>query len=200
MTRYYDLTESQKLALSANELQAAIELEAIHRGIKPPIKLSDILNQHPYVGYTTPEDAVTFYEVTRPSEYGGWQGTGLAFKTEAEAVKASQNGICIHTETYQQTSKILAGEFGVRVVKISLTKQKTFAAKIEDYGQDDTDFNNLAEECMKEIGGIHQRDYDQRVNAEKKANYLRLAQGNEEIAKAFWAKTERCDWPETTIL
>ena len=33
------------------------------------------------------------------------------------------------------------------------------------------------------------------MNAEKKAEYLRLAGGNEEIAKGFWSKVEKTEWP-----
>jgi hypothetical protein len=37
--------------------------------------------------------------------------------------------------------------------------------------------------------------HDAEVLARKKAEYLRLAQNHEEIAKAFWSKAESGEWP-----
>jgi hypothetical protein len=42
---------------------------------------------------------------------------------------------------------------------------------------------------------VRQQAYNAKVRAERKAEYLRLAGGNEEIAKNFWAKAEGTAWP-----
>ena len=54
----------------------------------------------------------------------------------------------------------------------------------------------LLDECENDLSGIRQEEYNAKVNATKRAEYLRLAGNDEAIAKAFWAKTEKTDWPE----
>lgn len=194
---YFALTTDQKIALTSESVQTAIELEAANRGIKPPLKLTDELNQYPFIGYTTPANSVSFYEILRPTKYSGnGERTGLCFKTEQEAQNAIQNAVCIQNDGYSDPKNtVLPGDFSVQVVSVSLSKSKTFASRIEEYDQDDTRYNELAEECMADLNLLRQSDYDRRVNGEKRANYMRLAQGNEEIAKAFWSKSEAFEWP-----
>ena len=67
--------------------------------------------------------------------------------------------------------------------------------KFEAYSEDLTEFNKVVDECMERLSTVRQNDYNQRVNTEKKTEYLRLAGGNEEIAKGFWSKVERTEWP-----
>lgn len=199
MKRYYDLTQEEKLELAGEQIHDAIKLEAVHRGIKPPITLDAIINQHGFHGYTTPPDSVIFYEIQTTTRYGSTEGTGVAYRTEAEAMKALEGGIIIEEEGYgaEKQKKVVHGLLSVRVVPISLTKPKNFWSTLEEYGQpdDDASFETLSKEIQVELNTLWQERYNKQVRSEKRKEYLRLANGDESIAKAFWSKTESGEFP-----
>jgi len=200
MKRYYDLTQEEKLALAGQEIHDAIKLEAVHRGIKPPITLDAIINQHGFQGYTTPPDSVIFYEIQTEGRYGGSaSGSGIAYKTEAEALRALEGAVIIGSDGYGATAKMMvfSGAPSVKMVPISLSKPKPFWSTLEEYGQpdDDASFETLAEEIRLELNTLWQERYNKQVRSEKRKEYLRLANGDEAIAKAFWSKTESGEFP-----
>jgi hypothetical protein len=199
MKRYYDLTQEEKLALAGQEIHDAIKLEAVHRGIKPPITLDGIINQHGFQGYTTPPDSVIFYEIQTVFKYGSVQGTGVAYRTESEAMRAIEGGIIIEEEGYgaEKQKKVVPASLSVKVVPISLTKPKNFWSTLEEYGQpdDDASFEALSKEIQVELNTLWQERYNKQVRSEKRKEYLRLANGDEAIAKAFWSKTESGEFP-----
>ena len=49
--------------------------------------------------------------------------------------------------------------------------------------------------CLELHSNIRQEYYNAGVRLELRKEYLRLAGGNEEVAKAFWAKAEGTAWP-----
>lgn len=200
MKRYYDLTEAEKLALSGEAIHDSIRLEAIHRGIKPPVTLGSIINQHGFQGFTVPADSVVFYELCTASQYGRCEGSGLAYKTEAEARRALEGAVSLFEDGYGSTKqkKLAQGDISYQAVFLTLQKPKNFAAELESYcqGDDDSNFERLSEEIRKELNALWQASYDKKVRQEKRKEYLRLAQNDEAIAQAFWSKTERDPWPE----
>lgn len=199
MKRYFDNTREEKLAFSEPDLNSAINLEAVERGIAIPVSLENLLKQHPFVGFTTPGDAVFFYEVCCPQSYGSGKPTGLCFKTIEEARNAIQNGLAIESDGYgiNNRQKVIYGDFVIREVFISLTKPKTFAIAVEEAESAGGEgYNKLCEECCKDLQGLRQAEYDQQVNQRKRQEYIALAGGDEEIAKRFWNKSERGEFPE----
>jgi hypothetical protein len=199
MKRYFDMTEDEKLALNETDLYASVKVEGVHRGIKPPLTLDQAIAQVGYTGFTIPADAVAFYELTVPGEYSHNPNTGtnLCFKTQAEAERALVGAIVVVESGYNEGrhNKIVGGSPGVRAVWVTQSKQKSLFTKLEELKQDNTDFEKLAEECRDDLSRIRQERYNTRVRSEKRKQYLELAQGNEEIAKSFWAKTEGTDFP-----
>lgn len=198
MNRYKELTQTEKLALNYEEFIAAVKLEGIERGIKPPTTLENFLNQQPFTGFTIPADSVFFYEVMVPGEYGENSGSGLAFKTIEEARAAMNNAIALCESGYgsDKKSKIVSGIFSVREVSISLSRPKSFSVTINEFAEDNTEYHALCDECSKDLSNLRQGEYDAKVLARKRAEYLSLANGNIDIAKNFWAKTERTEFPE----
>lgn len=196
--RYFDLNETEKLALSSDTMADAVKIEAIHRGIKTPLSLNNIVENLGCSGFQLPADCKTFYEICTPKKYGNIERSGICFITPDEARNAFTNAIFIEEEGYPVArAKVINGEFSVMERYVSVFPLTNFATKIKEY-EDDTpceDFTKLAEECRDDLQSIRQRIYDSEVRARKKAEYLRLAQNNEEIAKAFWSKAESGEWP-----
>lgn len=194
MKRYFDLTKDEKLALGTPEFTDAVKLEAVHRGIKPPITMDERLNQGAYPSFTYPKDTTVFYELMRPDTYQQ-SATGVCFRTLEEAQAALKNVYAVKEDRYSKiVMQVITGEWSIRAVHVG-SGRAAKAIAVEDYAQDDTAFDALLDECQKDWGGIAQAEYTAKANATKKAEYMRLAGGNEDIAKAFWAKTEKTEWP-----
>lgn len=137
-----------------------------------------------------------FYEIVRPGKYGGQDRTGIAFPTEQEAINAMKGAFAIVNDGYSGSKSSLAtGEFSVQVVLIGSQCGEVSQKKIEEYDYDSKPFDAVVEECVTDLAGIRQRRYNAEVNKRKRAEYLRLANNDEAIARAFWAKTERVEWP-----
>lgn len=197
MNRYTELTTAEKIDLTDEEFYTAVKLEAIQRGVSPPISLPEALQKFGYRGYEIPPEAATFYEITAPSEYSRVNETGIAFRTADEARRACVGAIVIERPGYgvNPVPKLSKADFSIREVLITLVPAQSFITKLEAYTEDSKDFNVVCDECRNDWSAVLQANYDARVNEQKKAQYLTLAQGNEDIAKAFWSKAERTEWP-----
>lgn len=199
MKRYFDLTETEKLALTSEQITDAIKIEAIHRGIKIPLPLDNIVENLGCSGFSLPADCKIFHEICVPQPYGDAERSGICFNTPAEARNALEGAIFIAEEFYPvERAKVLAGGFTVIERYVSTFPLTNFATKLQEYADAEPceEFTKLCEECRDDIQTIRQRIYDTEVRARKKAEYLRLAQDNEEIAMAFWTKAESGPWPQ----
>jgi hypothetical protein len=196
-TRYTFLSAGQKLALTNEELQKAIELEAAERGIQIPIQFSELLKRCEYKGFQIPPDAMCFYEVMVGTGYNTSK-SGLCFQTEEEALNAIKGAFSIYEDGYGETrrNKISDKEITICKTWVTSSKASSFRTFLKEYEEDLSPFDDLAKELMEDLSDIRQKAYNKQVNAEKKAKYLSLADDNEEIAKRFWNNIERCDWPE----
>ena len=67
--------------------------------------------------------------------------------------------------------------------------------QFEEFFEDDTEFQKVVDECLERHSQVRQAAYNAKVRSEKRAEYLRLAGGDETIARAFWAKTEGTEFP-----
>ena len=59
--RFADYTDAELIGIDNETLNIAIRVEAINRGIKPPITLSEALRQSEWVGYQKPAEAIKVY-------------------------------------------------------------------------------------------------------------------------------------------
>lgn len=196
MKRYFDYTDKEKLSLSHEDFQHSITLEAMWRGIKPPITLSEALVRTEYRGYQIPPESTVVFEIVKESSYSN-SPSGMAYLDRSKAQAAIDGLVGIENDGYGATAKkkIAPSGFVIQETRISLRDAKGFQSKLDEFLQDNTEFETVAQECCEDFSKVRQADYNTRVTAEKRAEYLRLAKGNEEVAKSFWNKTERTEWP-----
>lgn len=196
--RYFDLSTDQKLKLTSEQLYDAIRIEAINRGIKPPITLDAVLRQTEYRGFTTPPESVVVYEIVHTTSYSGVKETGVAFLNPEVARKATQGMVVIETDGYGNTlrKRIHEREFTIKETHITLLNPKNFNATVQEVIEDNAEFEKLCLECTTDLSTLRQAEYEKQIDLQRKKEYLNLAQGNIDIAKNFWAKTEKRAWPE----
>jgi hypothetical protein len=191
MKPFPQLTRSEVLNLTNEELNDSIRLEAIERGIKPPITLSEALRRSEWRGYQKPAEAIKVFRLRQ-----GYYTSDFGWLDEAKAQAALDGLVKIEKVNYKDESlKIGRPEVTVETVWVGVDPADLKAAKFEEYLQDDAKFNEVRDLCLELYSAIRQEAYNARVRAERRAEYLRLAGGSEEIAKAFWAKAEGTAWP-----
>ncbi len=191
MKSFNQLTDSEVLGLSNEDLNDAIRLEAIERGIQPPITLSEALRRSEWRGYQKPAEAIKVFRLRQ-----GYYVTEFGWLDEAKAVAALEGLVKIEKVNYNRDDlKISASEATVEVAWVGVSKSDDKAAKFEGFFQDDTKFNEVRDECLERYSKVRQDAYNTKVRQEKRTEYLRLARGDEEIAKSFWAKVESGEWP-----
>ena len=189
------------MTLDNETINDAIRIEAIERGIAPPMTLSEAITKSEWRGYSKPEQFVVAWEIYVSGKYSSPTATGMAYLDEAKAQAALDGLVSIDQNQYGKGGpKLLTGVASVMKVLIGENAGESKAAKFEEYAQDDTKFNEVKDECIKRLSDVRQADYNRRVNAEKRVEYLRLAGGNEDIAKGFWSKAERVEWPAETAV
>jgi hypothetical protein len=200
-TRYTALSTEQKLALTSEELDTAIQLEAAERGIPIPIAFSDAVNQMGYVGYTIPQDAASFYEIMTPCRHSGHSRSGVCFKTEADAIKSLEGAVAIVEEGYGTTARNVCagGEFVVQKVYLTHSKGKSLIQGIQQYEEDREPYQKLCDELHGDLMTIRQEAYNAKVIAEKRAKYLALANGDESTAERFWNNLEKGEWKSEAV-
>lgn len=197
MTNYTLLTREEKLALDNDQFLKAVKLEAISRGIKPPITLDEAIKRTEFVGYQIHPEHTKVYQITRQKRYSNVIETGVAYLDIELARRALVGAVSIDDEGYggDKRKTIQGEEFAIQETHISIGKMKLCQTGIEEYFQDDKEFDAIAEECRTDLQNIRQGEYNDKVRAQKKREYLELSNGDESIAQAFWAKTEKDDWP-----
>lgn len=191
MKPFSQLSRNEIIDLTNEELNDSIRLEAIERSIKPPITLSEALRRSEWRGYTKPAEAIKVWRLKF-----GYHTSNFGFLDEQIAAKAIEGMICIEENSYSHPRiKITSDtpEIVLNYVGVEAGSQK--ASKFEEFTQDDTEFNKVRDECLEKHSEVRQQAYNAKVRLERKAEYLRLAGGNEEVAKNFWSKTEGTTWP-----
>lgn len=196
MRTFSQYTDSELLQLDNEAINTAIRLEAIDRGIQPPIPISEGLRKSEWRGYQLPAEHVEVFEIcTKDGHYSNVGASGIAYLTE-ERAKAAIEGVVYLDRPYNKSPRIVPNtDVTLQKVFIGVSNGQSKAEKLEEFFQDNTEFDKVRDECLERLGKARQDDYNKRVNAEKKVEYLRLAGGDENIARGFWAKVERTDWP-----
>jgi hypothetical protein len=191
MKPFSQLSRNEIIDLTNEDLNDAILLEAIERGIKPPITLSEALRRSEWRGYTKPAEAIKVWTLKV-----GYHSSNFGFLDEQLAAKALEGMVCVEENSYSHPKIRITTDIPEIVLKhvgIEASTQK--ASKFEEFTQDDTEFNKVRDECLEKYSEVRQQAYNAKVRQEKRTEYLRLAGGNEEVAKNFWSKTEGASWP-----
>ncbi len=191
MKPFSQLTRNETIDLTNEELNDAIRLEAIERGMKPPVTLSEALNRSEWRGYTKPAESIKVFTLKI-----GYHSSNFGFLDEKLAERALEGMVCVEENTYSNPRIKITQERPEVVTKfVGVEAGSQKAAKFEEYTQDDTEFVKVRDECLEKYSEVRQQAYNAKVRAERKTEYLRLAGGSEEIAKKFWAKAEGTAWP-----
>lgn len=194
MQRFNLLTDAEILGLSNEDLNDAIRLEAIDRGIQPPITLSEALRRSEWRGFRKPAEAIKVWRIRQ-----GYHETDFGWLDESKAIAALEGLVKLEKKSYNSNElKIVPSNAAVEVVFVGVELGEQKAAKFEEFAQDDTKFNEVRDECLEKYSAVRQEAYNTKVRAEKRAEYMRLARGDEAIAKAFWYKVESGSWPTET--
>lgn len=192
MKRFNDYNDAELLGIDNETLNIAIRVEAIQRGITPPIPLSEALRSSEWKGYTLPGDNAVVYRITV-----GYNRSAYAYTDRKDAENALKGIVSLHEHGYPVKKMSIQYETPtIEEVRISASDSQQKAAKFEEFTQDNSEFDKVVEECMERYSRVRQDDYNKKVLNEKKAEYLRLSGGNVEIAKAFWEKGRNGTWPE----
>lgn len=190
--RFADYTDAELIGIDNETLNIAIRVEAIQRGIKPPITISEALRRSEWVGYQKPAEAIKVFRLR-----SGYNTSEFGWLDEAKAQAALDGVIKVEAIGYSESNglKITDAKATVETVWIGVSKAESKAAKFEGFFEDDTEFQKVVDECLERYGQVRQNAYNAKVRSEKRAEYLRLAGGDETIARAFWAKTEGSEFP-----
>ena len=191
--RFANFTDAELIGIDNDTLNRAIRIEAIERGIKPPVTLSEALRSSEWLGFERPAEAVPVYRLSM----GGYSGADYGWLDKAKAEAAMEGLVKLGTtwKNGRMVPKIEVADVRIETVFFGVSDASSKAAKFEEFTQDDTEFDKVRDECLERLGRVRQDAYNARVRSEKRAEYLRLACGNEEIARAFWAKTEGGEFP-----
>ena len=191
MKPFSQLTRNETIDLTNEELNDAIRLEAIERGMKPPVTLSEALSRSEWRGYTKPAESIKVFTLKI-----GYHSSNFGFLDEKLAERALEGMVCVEENSYSNPRIKITQERPEVVTKfVGVEAGSQKAAKFEEYTQDDTEFVKVRDECLEKYSEVRQQAYNAKVRAERKTEYLRLAGGSEEIAKKFWAKAEGTAWP-----
>ena len=196
--RYYEYTEAERVALSSEETFNAVKIEAISRGIRPPVPLRDIITRQ--AGFQIPADAIKVYEIAmREGPYSSPEPTGMCFTTEEEAIAASKGAFMVKRSYSQKGDQwaLYSGDVCVLTKFIGACNSVDYSKPLNacDDGEPSEEFDKLSEECRDDQLRLRQEVYNREVRARKRTEYVQLAKGDLEVAAAFWRKVESGEFP-----
>lgn len=195
MKPFHQLTNEEILNLDNAQLTDAIRVGALDRGIEIPITLPDALRTSEWRGYEQPASCVRVY---CPFS-GSYDEPRAGYLSQEEAEKAMR-GLVIIGSTYRggKSAPCIKSdeEPRIKVVIIGDSPEAGKAAAFQAAEEAPCeDFEKYRDECIEKSRVVRQSDYDRKVRAEHRKEYMRLAEGNEEIAKAFYSRQGRGAWP-----
>lgn len=208
MKTYFELTKEEKLALTNKDLADLCRITAISKCVKPPIPFSEAVTSVTPLGFRIEQDEHYVYEISTCNGYSNMVGTGITFETEAEADDFihGRRFIFIQSTGYgANQKKIISRDGNIAVIKtrINSSSAEAYTEKIDRIEDQEDGFNQeewdtLCKDVMSDYKSIKQDAYDLQVRKEKRKEYLRLANDDEAIAKAFWSKAETGKFPEAS--
>ena len=193
MKAFREYTDKELLTITSEELTDAIRIEAIEQGISIPITLGEALRKSEWVGYQSPLEKVEVWEVTKPGYFN--TGSGIAYLTKEQAERSLEGMIFVTQDYATKSWKLETGEPVVTCRATGVNPAQQRLEKFNEFTQDTCEFDKVVDMCMDRVSAARQLAYDTSVNEQKRAEYMRLADNNEEVAKRFWNKIETGEWP-----
>lgn len=192
--RFNDYTDAELVGITNEQFNDAVRIEAIERGVKPPIALSDAIKQIEFVGYSKPANAVKVFCLK-----AGYHRCDVGWLDESKALAALEGAVHIdiaypsgRAQPVIKTSDVL-----IETVLIGVSHYDVARVKLEESLDDkeSAEFTAIKNECIEKLGRVRQEAYNIKVRREKRSEYLRLAGGDEAIAARFWGRAEGSAWP-----
>ena len=192
--RFNDYTDAELVGMTNEQFNDAIRIEAIERGVKPPIALSDAIKQSEWRGYSKPGNAVKVFCLK-----SGYHRNPVGWLDEAKALAALEGAVHVGSRYRNNRSEtcIETGDITIETVLIGVSDSEVARVKFEEALDDkeSVEFTAIKDECIEKLGRVMQEAYNTKVRREKRAEYLRLAGGDEGIAARFWSRAEGSAWP-----
>jgi hypothetical protein len=184
MRPFSKYTDSELLELSNEQISDAIRLEALERGIDVPLTLPEELHNVGFAGYTEDPSQGTAWVIVSGSSL---QTQSVAYLTEDAAKRALEGAVVVYDNSYRGTNYSIREEQpAITRIRLGHHKNNSKLAKLKEFEQDREAFDKLVDECTDKLTAARQTKYDEGVDATRAAEYLRLANGNVEVAQAFW--------------
>lgn len=199
MKRYNQLTTEEKLTLTDQSFADSVKLEALDRGIKPEVTLSEALRSSEWHGYQIPTNGVRVWTLDVENSYGNSVGY-----LNAEQARAALEGAVVVGDRYS-SGRTVKGVYpdkqpSVREVLLHGNTVNAASFKLEDaLDSPDPAYVELVKTCSEDWHAVLQAEYDGKVRATRWAEYLRLAQGDAAVAAAFWQRAGEGSLPEGVI-
>lgn len=194
MKAFYQFTDDEIAVLNEQQLQDSIRLEAIERGIKVPVGLPPEICNTERVGFRYPAEAQIAYCISE----GGYSQPAYGYMTRERALAALEGVVKIGSRYVngQNFPTIESCEPRIIEIAVGLTRSND---KLADFTPSDDGgseaFDNLVKDCVEKCSKVRQDRYNAKVKATRKAEYLRLAGGDQTIAEAFWRRAGEGEWP-----
>lgn len=187
MKRYNQLTTEEKLALTDQSFADAVKLEALDRGIKPQVTLSESIRSSEWHGYQYPVNGVRVWVVESGNNYGNSIGY-----LDPELARKAMEGAILVGDRYtggRSIKSVLTDPPVLREMVLGGNTVNAASFKLEDaLDSPDPAYVELVKACSEDWHAVLQADYDGKVRATRWAEYLRLAQGDAAVAAAFWQR------------
>ena len=187
MKRYNQLTTEEKLVLTDQSFADSVKLEALDRGIKPEVTLSEVLRSSEWHGYQYPVNGVRLWVIEAGNNYGN----SVGYLDQELARKALEGAILVgdRYSSGRSVKSVLTDPPVMREMVVSGNMVQAASFKLEDaLDSPDPAYVELVKTCSEDWHAVLQADYDGKVRATRWAEYLRLAQGDATVAIAFWQR------------
>lgn len=195
MKPFHKLTHDEIAGLNTESLTDSIKVGALDRGIEIPISLPEALKRSEYTGFSHVVNPVRIYCPTA----GGYSDPNFGYLTLERAEEAMVGAVKIGSryvggKTHPQIDT--ESSIQIKVVVLGDIPSTIKASKLQEFSEQSSEaFDKYRDECLEKYNEVRQSNYDKAVRAEKRKEYMRLAGGNEEIAKAFYARIGHGAWP-----
>lgn len=189
MKKISDYRNSELVELSNDAFTDAVRIEALHRKIDIPISVPENLRMSEWTGFQRPSEAVKVFRIKI-----GYQTSEFAYLSEEKAIAALEGMVKVECRTWEHLKLLTLEQPEICIDWIGVFPNASKMEKFDKGSADYAAFDKLIENCTSLVVKLKSSVWQLRMLAEKKAEYLRLADGDSTVAKSFWAGTVNSPW------
>lgn len=200
MKKFTELTTEELLNIDTNTLTDSIKLEAISRGIKIPLPVSDKLKKANYAGYQLEKNSGTVVYTIVDQDGYRYEQPKLGYLDRNKAVAAMEGLVTIseiRNNKYQTIGfEVKHPDLSIKEVHTGVNSGGVRYATLEEITSEETeDYSNLVDECRAHYSTVVNEHRLTQRDFEIADEFLRLSQNNVKVAKDFWKLTYTRPWP-----